>query len=255
MLITAASTIGCVSPLTIDFINPEAPAQLHTWRSVGADGLRLRHVLPCTRSTLCTSRASWRQPWNPACGPWWTRMIPLDDEKESRAMKIAANTQDRRRVWNACCHRPHQQWRACWSAHAGQNVACGWIVLAKTTVTTRKRWRRSAITCARSRWDIITYVVNRNINFTNVCFIGCAFCSFSTSHRLPMPITCLLRRLPSVVEAREMGATEVCVQGGLPRGLDPFYYRDILRTLKTPCRICTRMLFTDGNHLCTELTA
>ena len=81
--------------------------------------------------------------------------------------------------------------------------------------------------------DVITYVVNRNINFTNVCFIGCAFCSFSTSARSSdaynLPFEEIAQR---TVEAREMGATEVCVQGGLPRGLDPWYYRDILRTIK-----------------------
>ena len=81
--------------------------------------------------------------------------------------------------------------------------------------------------------DVITYVVNRNINFTNVCFIGCAFCSFSTSARASdaynLPFEEIAQR---TVEAREMGATEVCVQGGLPRGLDPWYYRDILRTIK-----------------------
>ena len=81
--------------------------------------------------------------------------------------------------------------------------------------------------------DMITYVVNRNINFTNVCFIGCAFCSFSTSARSSdaynLPFEEIAQR---TIEAREMGATEVCVQGGLPRGLDPYYYRDILRTVK-----------------------
>jgi FO synthase len=81
--------------------------------------------------------------------------------------------------------------------------------------------------------EVVTYVVNRNINFTNVCFIGCAFCSFSTSARASdaynLPFEEIAQR---TVEAREMGATEVCVQGGLPRGLDPFYYRDILRTIK-----------------------
>jgi FO synthase len=81
--------------------------------------------------------------------------------------------------------------------------------------------------------DIITYVVNRNINFTNVCIIGCKFCSFSTSARAAdaynLPLEEIARR---TVEAHELGATEVCVQGGLPRGLDPFYYRDILRTIK-----------------------
>jgi 7,8-didemethyl-8-hydroxy-5-deazariboflavin synthase CofH subunit len=81
--------------------------------------------------------------------------------------------------------------------------------------------------------DVITYVVNRNINFTNVCFVGCAFCSFSTSVRSADAYNLTFEELARrTVEAHELGATEVCVQGGLPRGMDPFYYRDILRTIK-----------------------
>ena len=81
--------------------------------------------------------------------------------------------------------------------------------------------------------NIITYVVNRNINFTNVCFIGCKFCAFSRGPRQediyfhsPEEIA---RR---AIEAAQIGATEVCIQGGLPRGLAPFYYRDVLRAVK-----------------------
>jgi FO synthase len=81
--------------------------------------------------------------------------------------------------------------------------------------------------------DMVTYVVNRNINFTNVCFIGCSFCSFSTSARSSDAYNLSFDEIAQrTIEAREMGATEVCVQGGLPRGLDPLYYRDILRTIK-----------------------
>jgi 7,8-didemethyl-8-hydroxy-5-deazariboflavin synthase CofH subunit len=81
--------------------------------------------------------------------------------------------------------------------------------------------------------DLLTYVVNRNINFTNVCFIGCAFCSFSTSARSSNAYNLSFEEIARrTLEAHGLGATEVCVQGGLPRGLDPFYYRDILRTIK-----------------------
>jgi 7,8-didemethyl-8-hydroxy-5-deazariboflavin synthase CofH subunit len=84
-----------------------------------------------------------------------------------------------------------------------------------------------------AKGDIITYVVNRNINFTNVCFIGCKFCSFSTSARADNAYNLSFEEIARrTIEAHELGATEVCVQGGLPRGLDPFYYRDILRTVK-----------------------
>ncbi|MGH9761537.1 MAG: radical SAM protein, partial [Blastocatellia bacterium] len=82
--------------------------------------------------------------------------------------------------------------------------------------------------------DTVTYVVNRNINFTNVCFVGCRFCAFSVASREAgayfMPLDEVARRSK---EAWDRGAREVCVQGGLPRELDPFYYRDILRSIKS----------------------
>ena len=81
--------------------------------------------------------------------------------------------------------------------------------------------------------DAITYVVNRNINFTNVCFVGCSFCGFG---RGPGAADAYSLSFEEVVrrarEAWERGATEVCVQGGLPRDLDGFFYRDLLRAIK-----------------------
>jgi len=79
----------------------------------------------------------------------------------------------------------------------------------------------------------ITYVVNRNINFTNVCFVGCSFCGFGrgpgAADAYSLSFGEVVRR---VCEAWERGATEVCVQGGLPRDLDGFFYRDLLRAIK-----------------------
>jgi len=81
--------------------------------------------------------------------------------------------------------------------------------------------------------NLVTYVVNRNINFTNICFVGCKFCAFSRGPR--ESDTYFLNPdqvAEKAVEATELGATEVCIQGGLPHGLPPFYYRDILRAVK-----------------------
>jgi FO synthase len=81
--------------------------------------------------------------------------------------------------------------------------------------------------------DTITYVVNRNINFTNICFVGCSFCGFG---RGPGAADAYSLSFDEVVrrarEAWDRGATEVCVQGGLPRDLDGFFYRDLLRAIK-----------------------
>jgi len=81
--------------------------------------------------------------------------------------------------------------------------------------------------------DLVTYVVNRNINFTNVCIKRCGFCAFSRGHREEtayfLPLEEVVRR---AVEAQELGATEVCIQAGLPPKLDGYFYVDLTRAVK-----------------------
>lgn len=81
--------------------------------------------------------------------------------------------------------------------------------------------------------DTVTYVVNRNINFTNVCFVGCSFCGFGrgphAADAYSLSFDEMVRRAR---EAWDRGATEVCIQGGLPRDLNGFFYRDLLRAIK-----------------------
>jgi 7,8-didemethyl-8-hydroxy-5-deazariboflavin synthase CofH subunit len=81
--------------------------------------------------------------------------------------------------------------------------------------------------------DTVTYVVNRNINFTNVCIKHCGFCAFSRDHREEegylLPIGEVVRRAR---EAWELGASEVCIQAGLPPKLDGRFYIDLARALK-----------------------
>jgi len=85
----------------------------------------------------------------------------------------------------------------------------------------------------RQAGDVVTYVVNRNINFTNVCIKHCTFCAFSRDHREEegyfLPLDEVVRR---AVEAWEMGASEVCIQAGLPPKLDGSYYVDLCRAIK-----------------------
>src|SRR5438105_7678978 len=64
--------------------------------------------------------------------------------------------------------------------------------------------------------DLVTYVVNRNINFTNVCFVGCKFCAFSRGPREADAYFLSLDQVAAkAAEAWAQGATEVCIQGGL----------------------------------------
>ncbi|MGA8230214.1 MAG: 5-amino-6-(D-ribitylamino)uracil--L-tyrosine 4-hydroxyphenyl transferase CofH [Candidatus Acidiferrales bacterium] len=85
----------------------------------------------------------------------------------------------------------------------------------------------------RAVGEAITYVVNRNLNFTNICFVGCAFCGFSRGPNSPDAyFHANEAMIAKTRQAVELGATEICIQGGLPRDLDPFYYRDLLRDIK-----------------------
>jgi 7,8-didemethyl-8-hydroxy-5-deazariboflavin synthase CofH subunit len=81
--------------------------------------------------------------------------------------------------------------------------------------------------------DQVAYVVNRNINFTNVCVKRCGFCAFSRGHRAEegyfLPLEEILRR---VREAKELGATEVCIQAGLPPKIPGSFYIDLCAAIK-----------------------
>jgi FO synthase len=81
--------------------------------------------------------------------------------------------------------------------------------------------------------DEITYVVNRNINFTNVCYTGCRFCAFAQREVDPESYTLTLDEVADrAQEAWEYGATEVCIQGGLHPSLPGDFYFKILDAVK-----------------------
>ena len=82
--------------------------------------------------------------------------------------------------------------------------------------------------------DEVTYVVNRNINFTNICFVGCQFCGFKRqkweSDAYDHSDATILAK---VADAVERGATEICMQGGINPDMPAFKYRDLLVAIKT----------------------
>ena len=85
--------------------------------------------------------------------------------------------------------------------------------------------------------DTVTFVVNRNINYTNICTFKCRFCAFSKG-----PLSLNLRGTPyllgldeitrRVVEAESRGATEVCLQGGIHPDFDGDYYLEVLKAVR-----------------------
>jgi FO synthase len=85
----------------------------------------------------------------------------------------------------------------------------------------------------QDRGEDVSFVICRNINFTNVCYVGCSFCGFSR-HRddedaFDHPMETLVAKARDAV-AR--GATEVCIQGGIHPQKDHTHYHEILTTLK-----------------------
>jgi FO synthase len=85
--------------------------------------------------------------------------------------------------------------------------------------------------------DVVTFVANRNINYTNICTFKCRFCAFSKG-----PLSLNLRGTPyllgleeitrRVIEAEQTGATEVCLQGGIHPDFDGEYYLEVLRAVR-----------------------
>jgi 7,8-didemethyl-8-hydroxy-5-deazariboflavin synthase CofH subunit len=85
----------------------------------------------------------------------------------------------------------------------------------------------------RQAGDAVGYVVNRNVNFTNVCVKACRFCAFSRTQKSQegywLDTDEIVRRS---VEAQELGATEVCIQAGLAPGMDGHFYVELVKALK-----------------------
>jgi FO synthase len=81
--------------------------------------------------------------------------------------------------------------------------------------------------------DAVTYVVNRNVNFTNVCFVNCQFCAFKRQRWESDAYNHGTDEvLAKVAEAVDRGATEICMQGGINPQMGAFTYRDMLVAIK-----------------------
>ncbi len=93
-------------------------------------------------------------------------------------------------------------------------------------IATADRLRREQV------GDVITYVQVRNINFTNVCYTGCKFCAFARYDGDPEAYTFTVEEVvQQAVEARELGCTEVCIQGGLNPKLGGDIYLKIVQAI------------------------
>ena len=95
--------------------------------------------------------------------------------------------------------------------------------------------RAADVARSEDNGDDVSFVVCRNINFTNVCYVGCSFCGFArhkddAAEAYDHPMDVLLEKCENAVTR---GATEVCIQGGIHPNKDHTHYREILTSIKT----------------------
>ncbi len=87
--------------------------------------------------------------------------------------------------------------------------------------------------CFEKKENVVTFVINRNINFTNICYQQCKFCSFSLTAENANAFLLSIDQIgEKVVEAKNAGCSEVCIQGGINPDLKFEYYLNILKTVK-----------------------
>ena len=86
--------------------------------------------------------------------------------------------------------------------------------------------------CNEKKKDIVTFIINRNINFTNICYKKCKFCSFSIDNSNKESFTLSIDEIKKKILELNSNCTEVCIQGGINPNIGFDYYIDILKSIK-----------------------
>ncbi|HST25376.1 MAG TPA: 5-amino-6-(D-ribitylamino)uracil--L-tyrosine 4-hydroxyphenyl transferase CofH [Gaiellaceae bacterium] len=214
---------GGVSPVTIDHVNPEAP-----WPEVEllaaatrAAGLELAPRLPVYPEYL---DSEWLDP----------RVLPAA-LRSADSLGLAREDEWSPGDERALPFVPRDVLPIDTSDELGEEEI---VRLFSARGEERQRVFAAADRLRREvNGDVVTYVVTRNIQYTNVCYFKCGFCAFSKGKlaenlRGPaylVPHEEIVRR---VEEAWERGATEVCLQGGIHPSFDGDYYESVVRVIK-----------------------
>ena len=219
---------GGVSPVTIDHVNPEAP-----WPELErlAEATRSRGLELAPRLPLYPEHVAELERWvDPAVAPYVRRAadasglarddawapgepvgVPFVVRRDAPPLELSRSASSARTRSRGCSRRAGTRRHACVrAADALRREVCG---------------------------DEVTYVVTRNIQYTNVCYFRCGFCAFSKGK-----LAANLRGAPYLVpreeivrraqEAWDRGATEVCLQGGIHPAFTGDYYADVVRAIK-----------------------
>jgi FO synthase len=214
---------GGVSPVTVDHVNPEAP-----WPDVA----RLR--------AACESRGLQLAP-RLAVYPEWIGETWIDDRVLPHVLRAAdAMGLAREGEWAPGEERP-VPFVPRDALPVGSRDELGEVELVRLFRARGNELHRVFAAADRLRretcGDEVTYVVTRNIQYTNVCYFRCGFCAFSKGK-----LAANLRGAPYLVphseivrrarEAWERGATEVCLQGGIHPAFTGEYYESVVGAIK-----------------------
>ncbi len=218
---------GGVSPVTIDHVNPEAP-----WPEVErlADATRSRGLELAPRLAIYPEYATDLERWSdPGVAPYVRRAadgvglarddawapgepgsVPFIVRRDPPPIDLPGDQLGEDELTRLLESRGNGMQRVLGAADRLRQEVCG---------------------------DEVTYVVTRNIQYTNVCYFRCGFCAFSKGK-----LARNLRGAPYLVpreeivrrsrEAWERGATEVCLQGGIHPAFTGDYYADVVRAIK-----------------------
>ncbi|HJR93950.1 MAG TPA: 5-amino-6-(D-ribitylamino)uracil--L-tyrosine 4-hydroxyphenyl transferase CofH [Gaiellaceae bacterium] len=218
---------GGVSPVTIDHVNPEAP-----WPELErlAEATRSRGLELVPRLPVYPEYVAERVNWlDPAVAPHVLRVadasglarddswapgepvaVPLVVRRDALPLDLTGVELGEDEITRLLEARGDHAARVCAAADALRREVCG---------------------------DEVTYVVTRNIQYTNVCYFRCGFCAFSKGKLAAnlrgapylVPLEEIVRRTE---EAWERGATEVCLQGGIHPAFTGDYYASVVRAIR-----------------------
>ena len=235
---------GGVSPVTPDHVNPEAPwphldllasetaaagkfleQRLTVYPAYAQDGVRWldKNIRPAVLKLMDSGGLARRDAWTPGES---VQVPALESRLLTQPLRLDDVTPELREIVARCT--------------AGERVDEASITRLfesrgnDFTYVVRQADALRRAVCG----DTVSYVVNRNINYTNVCYFKCQFCAFSKGRHSenlrgkPYDISAeeLARRC---IEAWERGATEVCLQGGIHPDYTGQTYLDIVHTVRT----------------------
>ena len=237
LLAAGINDFGGVSPVTADHVNPEAPWPLLQTLSLACEaaGKALAPRLP-----IYPRYAHDAQRW---LAPTMRASVLAHQDTDGYArpeLWVAGDSRAKPPAKSGIHRPPTAQLDALLSdAASGKALSEDDIVRLFQVRGSDVEHVRAAANELRQRvnGDTVTYAVNRNVNYTNLCYFGCKFCAFSKGKKnadlrgepYDLDLSEIARRTE---EAWQRGATEICLQGGIHPNYTGDTYVDILRTVK-----------------------